>query len=683
MDSELAGIAAIKATTGTFLTADQTKLDSIEASADVTDTANVVSALSAGTGVSISGAGVVAVTAVTLTTVQTAANQTAHLALTAQEGDIVVRSDENKTYCHNGGSAGTMADYTLLATPTDAVLSVNGNTGAITAAHIATAVEAASNSNTFTDADHTKLNAIEASATADQTAAQIKTAYESNSDTNEFSDAEQTKLAAAATLTGTETLTNKTITAATLSGTHTAASTGTKIIGSPTGISEATLELNTDSSGWNKNQIMFSDSNDKVGTFSGSKDSTRYKTIQTLDPNHNEGSTLTVAAGSFVATKWYKIASVGTTDFTAIGASANTVGTNFQPNVTTNAGSFVIGTQYKITSLGNTTQAQWNTAAGTSGDTYAVDDTFEAAATGTGTGTVVYTPTTTNLGAGTGTATIQSYAGDHAIYFTKNYTQKNAAEGIRMEMNMWGSGSQGAIMNIFGDYTQHYGIVPLKLNASKTQILNELLIEGPGAEASISMYEDETNGTNKIQLKVPASIASDVILTLPAATDTLVGKATTDTLTNKTLTSPVINTGVSGSAILDSDTMSGASATTLASSESIKAYVDALDALPSQSGNSGKFLTTNATTASWATVDALPAQSGNAGKYLTTDATNASWATLDTDSNTTTKGLYEHSHTISSNYAITAGNNALAAGPITINTGITVTVPSGSTWVIA
>jgi hypothetical protein len=57
-----------------------------------------------------------------------------------------------------------MADYTLLATPTDAVLSVNGVTGAVTAAHIATAVEAASGSNTFTDADHTKLNAIEASA---------------------------------------------------------------------------------------------------------------------------------------------------------------------------------------------------------------------------------------------------------------------------------------------------------------------------------------------------------------------------------------------------------------------------------------------------------------------------------------------------------------------------------------
>ena len=41
--------------------------------------------------------------ATALTTVQTAANESAHLALTAQEGDVVVRSDQNKTYMHNGG----------------------------------------------------------------------------------------------------------------------------------------------------------------------------------------------------------------------------------------------------------------------------------------------------------------------------------------------------------------------------------------------------------------------------------------------------------------------------------------------------------------------------------------------------------------------------------------------------
>ena len=50
MDSELAGLAAVKATTGTFLSADESKLDGIEASADVTDTANVKSALNASFG---------------------------------------------------------------------------------------------------------------------------------------------------------------------------------------------------------------------------------------------------------------------------------------------------------------------------------------------------------------------------------------------------------------------------------------------------------------------------------------------------------------------------------------------------------------------------------------------------------------------------------------------------------
>ena len=88
----------------------------------------------AGTGITLSGTEFSAAS-LALTTVQTAANQSAHLALTTQAGDVVVRSDENKSYIHNGGSAGTMADFTLLATPTDAVLSVDGNTGAITLNH--------------------------------------------------------------------------------------------------------------------------------------------------------------------------------------------------------------------------------------------------------------------------------------------------------------------------------------------------------------------------------------------------------------------------------------------------------------------------------------------------------------------------------------------------------------------
>ena len=44
--------------------------------------------------------------------------------------------------------------------------------------------------------------------------------------------------------------------------------------------------------------------------------------------------------------------------------------------------------------------------------------------------------------------------------------------------------------------------------------------------------------------------------------------------------------------------------------------------------------------------------------------------------------IYENTQTISSNYTLTTGTNGMSAGPITINTGVTVTVPTGSTWVI-
>lgn len=51
--------------------------------------------------------------------------------------------------------------------------------------------------------------------------------------------------------------------------------------------------------------------------------------------------------------------------------------------------------------------------------------------------------------------------------------------------------------------------------------------------------------------------------------------------------------------------------------------------LPSQTGNAGKFVTTDGTNASWADVpDEIPDQTGNAGKFLTTDGTALDWEAL-------------------------------------------------------
>ncbi len=61
--------------------------------------------------------------------------------------------------------------------------------------------------------------------------------------------------------------------------------------------------------------------------------------------------------------------------------------------------------------------------------------------------------------------------------------------------------------------------------------------------------------------------------TLTIDTGTTADLTTSQALSNKTLTSPVINTGVSGSAILDEDDMASDSNTKLATQQSIKAYV--------------------------------------------------------------------------------------------------------------
>ena len=100
--------------------------------------------------------------------------------------------------------------------------------------------------------------------------------------------------------------------------------------------------------------------------------------------------------------------------------------------------------------------------------------------------------------------------------------------------------------------------------------------------------------------------------------------------------------------------------------------------LPTQTSNSGKFLTTDGTSASWTTLNALPTQTGNAGKFLTTDATTASWATL-TASNLTGGTL---SSTILGNSAVFIGTTSVALNRTTANlalTGITSVAFPGST----
>ena len=44
--------------------------------------------------------------------------------------------------------------------------------------------------------------------------------------------------------------------------------------------------------------------------------------------------------------------------------------------------------------------------------------------------------------------------------------------------------------------------------------------------------------------------------------------------------------------------------------------------------------------------------------------------------------FYENTRTVTTNYTLSSSNNAHSVGPITINSSITVTIPSGARWVV-
>ena len=78
--------------------------------------------------------------ALALTEAFEVASQSAMLALTAQPGDIAIRTDLNKTFVLAASPASTLGNWKELRTPTDVVLAVAGLTGTITAAALKTAL---------------------------------------------------------------------------------------------------------------------------------------------------------------------------------------------------------------------------------------------------------------------------------------------------------------------------------------------------------------------------------------------------------------------------------------------------------------------------------------------------------------------------------------------------------------
>ena len=109
-----------------------------------------------------------------------------------------------------------------------------------------------------------------------------------------------------------------------------------------------------------------------------------------------------------------------------------------------------------------------------------------------------------------------------------------------------------------------------------------------------------------------------------------------------------------------------------------------------EDGSNGQFLRTNGSgVLSFATVDLTALSASNLTSGTIPDARfpstlpAVSGANLTGIATTVADGcIYENSQTISNNYTITTNKNAISAGPITIASGATLTIPSGSTYTI-
>jgi hypothetical protein len=124
---------------------------------------------------------------------------------------------------------------------------------------------------------------------------------------------------------------------------------------------------------------------------------------------------------------------------------------------------------------------------------------------------------------------------------------------------------------------------------------------------------------------------------------------------------------------------------------------------PSQTSNSGKYLTTDGSNTSWGTVTTAVTitndTSTNATYYpIFTTATSGSISAANVSSTELTfnpgtnvltapnmqasNGIFANNRTVGLSYSIPSGYSAVSTGPVTLSNGVSVTVPSGGKWVV-
>ena len=166
------------------------------------------------------------------------------------------------------------------------------------------------------------------------------------------------------------------------------------------------------------------------------------------------------------------------------------------------------------------------------------------------TSVVLTTPVIAQVNSAAGTATLKLASIASAV---NEVTIENAATGSAVHISATG-GDASVGLHLAGKGASGYVNVQDGTDSTKRIMFNA------------------AGGTTNTRTMLSSTQTVDRTLSLPDATDTLVGKATTDTLTNKTLTSPTMTTPNIGVATGTSGTFTSSLALTSAATSGLNIY---------------------------------------------------------------------------------------------------------------
>jgi hypothetical protein len=216
------------------------------------------------------------------------------------------------------------------------------------------------------------------------------------------------------------------------------------------------------------------------------------------------------------------------------------------------------------------------------------------------------------------------------------------------------------------------------VNSTTVEIQNAFVFEGAtadGFETTLSTVDPTADRT----------------ILLPDASDTLVGKATTDTLTNKTIAagsntiSGLTNSNLSGTAAITNANLANSTISGIALGSNLAALTIGTGLTgTSYNGSTGVTIalgTSGVSAATYGSSTQIPVFAVDTYGRITS-VTNTTLQGGQYFGSAATKAIAYNSNSISENITITAGNNGLTAGPITIADGYTITIADNASWSI-